>query len=104
MTRSTPENRYALALYPRARRHAVLRVTDPRSAEDGVARPVFASIINKMRPGKLQYGIIIALFFRTPWINPCFNTSRINRKNPGNQAPIPASNFSSCIKMKKPAA
>ena len=32
--RSTPENRNALALFPRARRHAVLRVTDPRSADD----------------------------------------------------------------------
>ena len=36
VTRSTPENRDALNSFPRARRHTVLRVTDPRSAEDGV--------------------------------------------------------------------
>ena len=38
MTRSTLENRDGSDSFPRVRRHAVLRVTDPRSAEGGVAR------------------------------------------------------------------
>ena len=38
VTRSAPESRDALVPCPRARRHAVLRVTDPRSAENSVAR------------------------------------------------------------------
>ena len=41
VTRSTPENRNALGLFPRARRHAVLRVIDPRSAEGSVARRIY---------------------------------------------------------------
>ena len=38
VTRSTPEYRGTLALFLRVCCHAVLRVTDPRSAEGGVAR------------------------------------------------------------------
>ena len=38
VTRSTSEHRGALDMFSRVRRHAVLRVIDPRSVEGGVAR------------------------------------------------------------------
>ena len=60
VTRSIPENRDALDLFPRADRHAVLRVIDPRSVPE---RPLRGGTVH-MRPEGVAFGKEACHFWR----------------------------------------